>query len=74
VAFKEIPENNLMDFLPSINRNEIHILKAWKNHFISCQVPFAVTSAEREYKKGERVVYETIYTLWKERRVGDERS
>jgi len=64
-AFKKIPHNKLMDFLPRIYNSELSILDSWENHFKSNRIPYALSRHVTEYS--DRQI--THMVLWKERRI-----
>ena len=62
-GFNEIPQNDLMDFLPRIYKSELADLDVWENHLKSVKRPYAITEHKTQYS--DRTT--THFSLWKER-------
>jgi len=66
--FEAIPEDMLVDIIPSIQRDnsyEMAVLGLWQHHFQKLGVPYAIT-AKTAYHGDRSIAY---YSLWKERRI-----
>lgn len=72
--FRQIPPDELMDFLPTITNQtrDLKRMDTWKKHFMDLDVPFAITTLSKEYRDGNGQNRPGQFTLWKQLRVKED--